>query len=361
MDVSLLALPTELLYRVCDFLDAETLLLSFRPVCRHFHGIAKTYNQYEIRCPTDSKVNLCRLIPPEHVVSLDFWDRTLRTDWVARFLSRFDIHRFTRLRSLSLSKIEMSDLMMILRHVITHCRLSFLSIHSDIPGDSVEILHLLSLAIAQPTLRQLALYSNLAHVNALVWPMHCTIRRLAIDTCHIQQFCAILRNSPHLQTLSMNNCYVNTRDGISPSESYLQLTSLTLNDLQMTMDKLELLLCFLPSLVRLDLSSSGKPFEFVQRLSRWEAFLRSRLPRLRHLELCLFCYCCDWENFDALIDAFRTPFWLIERRWFVTCQFRDDWTSSFTVFTSPASSIISSHDEHNFDQIVCSTSAVFKV
>ena len=31
---------------------------------------------------------------------------------------------------------------------------------------------------------------------------------------------------------------------------------------------------------------------------------------------------------------FRTPFWTQEKRGFVTCQFRDDRTTSFTAFTS---------------------------
>jgi len=126
--------------------------------------------------------------------------------------------------------------------------------------------------------------------------------------------------------------------------------------MQMTMDKLEFFLSFLPSLTHLDLTSSGKPFEFVQRLSRWEEFLRLRLPRLHQFEFCIFCYCSDWENFDTLIAGFRTPFWLKEKHWFVTCRFRDDWTSSFTVFTSPESLIHCYQEEHNFDEIVCSSS-----
>ena len=353
--VSLLTLPTELLYRICDFLDAETLLLSFRGVCTHFQAIADTYKQYEIRVPTGSNVNLCRIIRPENIVSLDFRDRTPRTDWIARFLARCDIDRFTRLRSLSLPKIDRNELMIILRHVTINCQLSSLSICYDVLIDDGKVLHCLFLAIAQPTLRQLRLYSNLADTNELSWPKHCPLRTLTIGSCKIQQFCLILRNSPHLHTWIMNNCYVHATDDVFLSDSYRQLTSLTLNDLRMTMDKFELLLSFVPSLVRLDLSSSGKPFEFVQRLSRWEEFLRARLPRLLQLELCIFCYCCDWQNFEVLIDAFRTPFWLTEKRWFVTCQFRDDWTSSFTVFTSTQPSIHSSGDERNFDRVVCSS------
>ncbi|CAF1419927.1 unnamed protein product [Rotaria sordida] len=94
------------------------------------------------------------------------------------------------------------------------------------------------------------------------------------------------------------------------------------------MDKLELLLSILPSIINLDLASSGRPFEFVRRLSQWEGFIRLKLPQLYRFEFCIFCYCSNWENFESLIAAFRTSFWLEEKRWFVTCQFRDDWTSN---------------------------------
>ncbi|CAF0816743.1 unnamed protein product [Adineta steineri] len=83
-------------------------------------------------------------------------------------------------------------------------------------------------------------------------------------------------------------------------------------------------------------------------------FIRFRLPRLNQFEFCIFCYCTDWENFDKVIAAFRTSFWLEEKHWFVTCQFRDDWTSSFTIFTSPKLSNESYRPECNFDKVICS-------
>jgi hypothetical protein len=150
----------------------------------------------------------------------------------------------------------------------------------------------------------------------------------------------------------MDDCHVNEIDGIILSNSYRQLTTLTLNDIRMTMDKLEFLLTLVPSLIHLDLASSGRPFEFARRLSQWEEFIQLKLPRLRQLEFCIFCFCSNWDNFESLIVSFRTPFWLKEKCWFVTCQFRDDWTSSFTVFTSPNSSNISYQDNNNFDKVV---------
>jgi hypothetical protein len=354
--VSLMNLPTELLHRICDFLDAETIVLSFRRVCVQLSAVTETFNRYKIRLSSMSKMNICRIIPAENVVLLDFGNEKSAINRIELFLSLFDIHQFTRLRSLSIRSINISDLNIILHHVIMNCKLTSFSIYSDISQDSDKTLQLLSSTIAQRSLHNLLLNFDLTDKDKLSWPRQCMTTNLSIGTCTIKQFSSILQNSPYLHTLIMNNCQIIEVDDAFLFNSYQQLNSLTLNDMKMTMDKLEYLLSFLPSLTHLDLTSPGKPYEFVQRLSRWEEFIQLRLPRLSQFEFCIFCYCSDWENFHALITAFRTPFWLEEKRWFVTCQFRDDWTSSFTVFTSPESSRYSFQQEHNFDKILCSIS-----
>lgn len=353
--MSLLTLPAELLYRICDFLDVESIVFSFRNVCIQLHTIADTYNQYKIYFRSMLKMNICRIIPSENIVSLDFCERNREIDLIHIFLSMFNIHQFTRLRSLSLHMINNSDLNIILHQVTVNCKLTSFAIHSDIPNDNDNTLQLLFSLIAQPTLHNLTLYFNLSNKNKLLWPVHCNVEKLSMSTCTIQQFCSILQNSPRLHTLIINDCHVNVLDKTIRSNLYLQLTSFTLNDIRMTMDKLELLLSMIPSLVHLDLTSSGKPFEFVRRLSQWEEFIQLKLPRLYQFEFCIFCFCSNWENFDSLILSFRTPFWLNEKHWYVTCQFRDDWTTSFTVFTTSNSPILlSNQEEHNFDRVVCS-------
>ncbi|CAF3087941.1 unnamed protein product [Rotaria sp. Silwood2] len=354
--ISLLTLPAELLYRICDFLDSETLLLSFRNVCIKLYMIANTYNRYKICLRSISKINICRLIRSENIVSLDFGTRNNAIDWIELFLPMFKTHKFTRLHSLSLHTSNINDLNTILHHVAMNCMLTSFAIYSDISKDSDDTLQLLSLIIAQPTLENIILYSNLTDKNKLSWPAQSTVKKLSMDNCNLQQFCCILQNSPGLHSLIMDSCHVNGIDETILLNSYPQVTSLTLNNMQMTMDKLELLLSLLPSINHLDLASSGRPFEFVRRLSKWEEFIRSKLPRLYQFEFCIFCYCSNWENFDLFIASFRTPFWLEEKRWFVTCQFRDDWTTSFTLFTTPESSTLSHQKEHYFDKITCSNS-----
>ena len=351
--ITLITLPTELLHRICDFLDTETIVLSVRHVCIQLFNVTETYNRYKIRFSSMPKINICRIIPAENVVSLDFGKEK---STIELFLSVVDIDQFIRLRSLYIHNINTKDLKIILHHVVMNCKLTSFTICSDILQNSDDIWELISLTIVQSSLRQLLLNFNLSNKEKLLWPRQCMVTNLSFGTCTIKQFCSILQHSHHLHTLTMNNCQMIEIDETSLLKSYQQLNSLTLNDMQMTMDKLELFLTLLPSLTHLNLTSSGKPFEFVQRLSQWKEFVQSKLPRLSQFEFCIFCYCSDWEHFHALIDAFRSPFWLKEKLWFVTCQFRDDWTSSFTVFTSPRSAIQCYQKEHNFDRIVCSNS-----
>ncbi|CAF0951201.1 unnamed protein product [Adineta steineri] len=352
--VSLLTLPTELLYRICDFLDTETIILSFRHVCVQLFAVTETYNRYKIHCNSTSTTNICRIISPRNIISLNFENEKNINNWIELFLSITDIYQFNRLRSFSIRHINDNNLNIILHHISINCKLASFFIYSDILQDNHNALKILSSIIAQPSLHNVILNFNLSNKDKFLWPLQSMITNLSCGTCTIKQFCSILQQSPYLHTLTIDTCQICGFDENFPLNTYTQLNSLTINDMQMTMDKLEFFLSFLPSLTHFDLTSSGKPFEFVQRLSRWEEFIRYRLPRLNQFEFCIFCYCTDWENFDKVIAAFRTPFWLEEKHWFVTCQFRDDWTSSFTIFTSPKLSNESYRRECNFDKVICS-------
>ncbi|CAF1586695.1 unnamed protein product [Rotaria magnacalcarata] len=300
-------------------------------------------------------MNICRIVRPENIISLNFGSRCYKINWIELSLPMFKIGQFTRLHSLCLHRTNINDLNIILHHVAMNCRLRSFAIYSDIPKDSEDTLELLSQIIAQPTLHNIILYSDLRDKNKLPWPALSTIEKLSLSTCTIEQLRSILGNSPCIHSLTMDNCYIHEIDETILFNSYQKITSLTLNDIRTTMDKLELLLSLLPSIIHLDIASSGRPFEFARRLSRWEEFVRTKLPKLSRFEFCIFCYCSNWENFESLIDSFRTPFWLEEKCWFVTCQFRDDWTSSFTIFTSPESTIHSYQGGHHFDKVTCST------
>ena len=58
---SIESLPVELLYRIFDNLDAETIILSIRPVCRLFRAVATTYDRYDLDLKLISKSGILKL------------------------------------------------------------------------------------------------------------------------------------------------------------------------------------------------------------------------------------------------------------------------------------------------------------
>ncbi|CAF4471693.1 unnamed protein product, partial [Rotaria sp. Silwood2] len=102
-----------------------------------------------------------------------------------------------------------------------------------------------------------------------------------------------------------------------------QIISLTLNNIQIPIDILESILCATPSLLYLDLTSQTITFEFLQHLCRWENFIPIKLPLLRQFDFSFFCFNFDSKEIESLVSSFRTPFWLQEKHWFITCEYKN--------------------------------------
>ncbi|CAF4108470.1 unnamed protein product, partial [Adineta steineri] len=98
-------LPVEMLHRIFDNLDAETILLSIRVVSRLFQAAASTYNRYSIDfqlISTSKFPLLCRLINPENVISLTLLNNYRTFNQTDLFISLTHLKQFTRLHSLTL-------------------------------------------------------------------------------------------------------------------------------------------------------------------------------------------------------------------------------------------------------------------
>ena len=113
INTSLLStLPNELIYRILDILDNETIFFSFGNVCKRFHTLIRAYNQYKFNFQSISKPyfhSICRLIHPENIVSLTLSDDNRTPGQIKWFLSFFQIRQFIRLRSLTLIDIDEDD------------------------------------------------------------------------------------------------------------------------------------------------------------------------------------------------------------------------------------------------------------
>ncbi|CAF3344167.1 unnamed protein product [Rotaria sp. Silwood2] len=93
----LFKLPVEILYRIFDYLTAQTITLSLRYVCRRLRAIVEKYYRYSLDFEDIAMVTMwqmCRSIQPETVVSLKLSDGARTPQQIEYFLSLVDISKF---------------------------------------------------------------------------------------------------------------------------------------------------------------------------------------------------------------------------------------------------------------------------
>ncbi len=319
-------LPVEIIHRIFDNLDIQTIFFSLRYVCRRFYSIVHSYRSYHFNFESISKSKfhlICRLIPFEHVVSLTLSDKDKTHGQIQLFLSLFDLNQFIRLRSLTLIQIEDYHLNIFLNST-RHS--SFISLTIDSKTLSIRqntSLNLLSSMIEHPTLQKLDLEMWPKDLNELQWPMNCTLTYLRLRTSiTLNQFYLILHSSPCLKTIIVKDFNIDQiylYDG-----QFSQLTSLTCENGRIKMDKLEQCLALTPALVYLKLIGNGNLFDSSFDGDRWEKLIQKHLPLLEKFEFYMSVLThvnFDTNNIEQMISFFETTFWIDEKHCFVQCDY----------------------------------------
>ncbi|CAF1396367.1 unnamed protein product [Adineta steineri] len=135
--------PVEILYRIFDNLDSETILLSIRPVCRLFRAVVNTYNRYIYNFESISKSNFylqCRLIRPENVISLILSNNEQIPDQISLFMSSVRLRQMTRLQSITFIGINELQLNNIFKRTNLNFLISF-TLHIEKYDDRRKKLH----------------------------------------------------------------------------------------------------------------------------------------------------------------------------------------------------------------------------
>jgi hypothetical protein len=352
---SLLELPIELLYRIVDHLDAQTIFLSFRNVCTLFHTITNASNRCVLDLSSSSKANfhlICRLVHPENVISITISDDEKSPGQIGLFFSLFHIGQFIRLRSLTLQNIDSKDLNTIFINT-NECSLTSVSFISRGKRNK-STLDLLSILNTQHNLQHLRLNTYAHNLDKIFSSkVQYKLRQLIIGTCTYQEYDDILRNCPHLETLVIDDCWMIDIDKIVSRDSLStfsrQLTTLSVMHTNRSMDQLESLLSLTPLLTNLKLVNSSSTCNSLIDGSRWENFIKTKLFRLKKFEFFFQHQFLRTYNFDAdvqlLILPFRTLFWIEHKHWFVTCDYikRSHRTKLYSI-PFPVNSF-----EYNFD------------
>ncbi len=255
------ALPVELLYRIIDYVDVETVFLSLRSVCRRFYAIINNQHRYQLDLRYISKSNfdlVCRLIRPENVISLILSDANETVGQIGLFLNRFDLHTFTRLSSLTLIQVTNSKLRRFLDAIIP-CPINSFSIESqDESSSNISIVTLLSSTIEKLNhLRKFELKTKHdTPTKDIQWPVLCLIEDLTIDCCTSHQLFTILRDLSHLQTLVISKSNLRLPENLTPYSSNVKssLKSSSLEESLIHFETIQFFLSLTPSLVYLKLT-----------------------------------------------------------------------------------------------------------
>ncbi len=331
-------LPVETFHRIFDNLDSETIFFSIRPVCRLFRSVANTYNGYVLDFKSISKSRFylfSRLMHPRNVISLTLSNDERTSNQIGLFISLVCLRQFARLRSLIFVNVDEGQLNFMLERIKLNRITSFsCNIRKYEDRHETSTLALLSSAIASSTLCSLELGIEHQRISKIVWPMNCTIQYLTITNyITTERFCTILQNSPHLHTLNIRTVPTAINETLS-SICFPQLTSLTINNLSVTIDELEPFLLLTPSLVYLKLIGGKKMMDG----KRWEQFIPINLPNLDKFEF----YFTEYPSLkqtathvELTIASFQTPFWSEHKKWFITCECNIEESHSIDLYSIP--------------------------
>lgn len=324
---SLDTLPVELLHRIFDSLDAETILNSLQYVCKRLNSVTNNYNRYKLNFQSILKYKfhqLCRKTDPKNVISLILSNENQTPGQIGLFLSLYHIEEYIRLETINLISIEESYLKIILERLSINSSLTSLIIHHELYSHvNREITQLISLMIKKNNLRKLDLNLGYTTIEQLQWPEQSSIQYLKLsDRISLHMFRTILHCAPYLNTMILQDCLIDSIDEFNSLTSdttvYRQLTSLTLEDCDLNITLIELLLSLTPSLVHFTMQSNDNDFYDG---ARWEQFIQTKLLNLIQFQFAFQFSMNDNGEFTALetlITSFQTPFWLETKQWFVT-------------------------------------------
>ena len=274
-----------------------------------------------------------------------------RENQIQLFISLFAVNRFTELRSLTLYYINNADL----KHLVeclNMSRMISLSVHSSECTQNDKTWTIISALCHQCNLQKL---SVMTHANdqleQVTWPEQYQLSCLSIRDCTFNSYHTIIHQLPNLRTLVMQQCHFehqnNTLLSSSPPLLHSSLTSLTISNYSILLQNLVALLSPIPSLQHLKLISYTKTFDYVFDGAIWQDFILINMPNLERFEF-FFSYSCPpylniaTPSLNSIVQPFRTPFYLDDKRWFVTCAYVPK-LRSIWLYTTPVCTI-----DHNY-------------
>jgi hypothetical protein len=158
-------------------------------------------------------------------------------------------------------------------------------------------------------------------------PVECKLQHLTMEFFTEKRVLQVLHHAPDLQTLVLGIRVQCASSELKSKEKSLftphqRLTSLRISKCSLPMYEIQPLLSLTPSLTHLRII--GTNISMING-SRWEDFIKTKLPALNKFEFCIrLSLDCDGDavqsRLDDLIAPFCTLFWTKEKRWPVICN-----------------------------------------
>ena len=323
-------LPVEIIHRIFDYLDIETIFFSILPLCQLFRLIVLNYNRLNFHLKLSSKADfdvLCRFILPENIRSLTLHNNEQIPGQISSFLQQVHLGQSTRLHSIHLDGIDEFQLNYLCKRINLNFLRSFsirISKYDD--RSRKTTVDYLSTIVKQVNLRRLYLDVKNSRISDLSWPINCSIECLTINgNVKFDNLMKMISYSPQLRRLIIKRTSFGIKTNYGEGYSFVQLKSLIIEVLYLSINELESFLLLTPSLSYLKLIGRCSKFDG----KRWEEFVRTNLPHLNQFQFDIR------QDIQWMIRSFRSPFWVEDKKWFVQCQWDPAKSSDYELYSIP--------------------------
>lgn len=355
-------LPVEVIHRIYDELDVDTILFSVRPVCKKLYSTANAYNRYQLDFSYISRSDfhiISRVIDPKNVISLTLVNNLYTFHQIQLFHSCFHLDQFVQLRSLTLIGAEQEDLLKFEKYVSKSSLTKVSILYFD--SRSTVFQTLVSSMLSLNHLHKLTLNLGYYVISDLQWPAYCSIKKLKlVGSWNWNKVYFVLSHSPHLQTLSITGFTIDESDTSIIRQSDLRqfdhLISFSLyTKSRITIQNMKTIFICFPNLTHLRLfdgeyqtddSSDISLYQTDSSLfdgDEWECLIQAHLTKLKQFEFYFSRFSLLNEDsirtMQSLMMSFSKPFWLEDKHWTVKYDYEYQDISKHHYITSRSGGI----------------------
>ena len=331
--------PVEILHRIFDHLDLETLFFSLRPLCRYFRSSVHSYERLDFNLEFISKsdfIVLCRLVTPQNIRSLTLYNAGKIPSQYWSFLSQIRLRQLTRLHSIHLHGIEEEQLNELFKHLnLQYLRSISISATNYDNRRRKTTANTLSKILRLANLQTVEFQVDNSRLSDVQWPSNCSIECLILNgNTQLDKLIQIYSSCPRLNRLIVKEEFAYFVDSPHVTLAFPQLTSLIVQELNVTIDQLEQFLLSTPSLVHLKLIGNCQLFDG----KRWEHFIQLNLSHLNRFQFDIECETSKrqtQEDLELILQSYRTSFWIQFKKWFITLQFDQTRPFYYRIYSLP--------------------------